>query len=321
MTRRRQLSSDDAAATLTTAAAATVFDVVGSFISSQRGETHSARPTKMSINVQTAPLGQRPLSMTVEDEGERANYCDVFGESLDMLFDHPRVAITAPVGRVWTHERSGIRVEIPRTKDDSNWSLQADAVWLASIYLSEHLQEVTEEEGFVGKTLELGCGAGLLGLAIASSHPNAHVVISDYPDEGIMETLQQSVKLNNLENRVTVQPLDWNDPSLLRGELFDTVTAADTLWMSELHTPLCETLKVTMSAHAKAHIIAGLHTGRLTIQRFLETAERNGLSISKLVEYHSVSGQCREWAAEREGENRDVMNRWLVYIRLTRRPS
>ncbi|KAG8764967.1 hypothetical protein FS842_000039 [Serendipita sp. 407] len=251
------------------------------------------------------------------EEGETTSYCEFFGESLDLLFDHPQVAITAPAGQQWTHERSGIRLEIPRTKDDSNWALQADAVWLASIYLSERLLEVTEGERFEGKTLELGCGAGLLGLAIATSHPHSRVVLSDYPDEGIIETLQRNVAGNHLGHRVKVAPLDWNDPGALHGERFDTIVAADSLWMSELHSPLCETLKMTMATHAKAHIIAGLHTGRLTIQRFLEAADKSGLTALKVIEYHSVSGEHRDWSPEREGERREVMNRWLVYIRLT----
>jgi EEF1A N-terminal glycine/lysine methyltransferase len=117
----------------------------------------------------------------------------------------------------------------------------------------------------------------------------------------------------------TVLPLDWNDPSGLQGRTFDTVVAADTLWMSELHIPFCRTIHIALrgTEHAQAHLLAGLHTGRYTIQRFLETAQSEGLVITKLVEHHISGNRRREWAVERPDENTTERARWLVYIRLS----
>lgn len=89
---------------------------------------------------------------------------ETFAESLGLLFDRPQIAVTKAPKEHWLHESTGVVLGIPQVHDAANWRLQADAVWGASIYLAEHL-EVCLEGSFEGETLELGSGAGLLGMA------------------------------------------------------------------------------------------------------------------------------------------------------------
>lgn len=136
-----------------------------------------------------------------------------------------------------------------------------------------------------------------------------------------MSTLVQNVERNKLTSRVTVRPLDWNDDSGLQGETFDTIVAADTLWNSELHIPFCKTILrcLRKQPQAKAHVVAGLHTGRYALQNFIETAQRLSLDVLNVIEYRFTDGQERTWGVEREGETREDMTRWLLYITVKHR--
>jgi hypothetical protein len=87
----------------------------------------------------------------------------IFATSLELLYDHPQTCVTVTKGKLWTHQPSGIVLDIPEVATAENWSLQADAIWNASIFLSEHLDML--DESFEGDILELGSGGGLLGSA------------------------------------------------------------------------------------------------------------------------------------------------------------
>lgn len=115
-------------------------------------------------------------------------------------------------------------------------------MWQASVYLADHLPRP-----LVGKrVLELGAAAGLPGLVTAfgikGDEPEV-VVLSDYPDEGILAQLKANVELNGGESGVRVEVVGhaWGTEDGL-GDKFDVVLAADVLWMEEMHEALCTTL-------------------------------------------------------------------------------
>jgi len=143
------------------------------------------------------------------------------------------------------------------------------------------------------------------------------VTLSDYPDDGIISALEENVARNDLNGRVTVLPLDWNNASSLKGKKYDRIVAADTLWSSELHLPFCQTLQAGLRLKAKAHLLAGLHTGRYVLQNFMTVARDLGFVIDKLLEYHITKQETREWELEREGESNEDRVHWLLYIRLS----
>lgn len=143
-------------------------------------------------------------------------------------------------------ERAGqktIRIRTPQTCSE-NWVLQADGVWQAARYLADHLPD-----DLAGKRLlELGAAAGLPGIvaAVGGVEPGC-VVLSDYPDPGILKQLEENVSLNRGESRVRVEVRGhcWGTEEALEelgGERFDVVMAADILWKEEAHEALCKTL-------------------------------------------------------------------------------
>jgi predicted nicotinamide N-methyase len=142
---------------------------------------------------------------------------------------------------VWCLESTGIKIKIPDTESE-NWALQADGVWQAAVYMADHLPRPFKGK----KVLELGAAAGLPGIVSAfgdaDDEPGA-VVLSDYPDKGILARLEENVEANRRTSRVVVKVEGhaWGSADGLRDK-FDVVLAADVLWMEHMHEALCKTL-------------------------------------------------------------------------------
>lgn len=139
--------------------------------------------------------------------------------------------------------QKSVRIRTPQTCSE-NWTLQADGVWQAARYLADNLPRDMKGK----RVLELGAAAGLPGIiaAFGGVEPEC-VVLSDYPDPGILKQLEENVVVNRGESRTLVEVHGhcWGSEEALDelgGERFDVVMAADILWKEEAHEALCETL-------------------------------------------------------------------------------
>lgn len=239
---------------------------------------------------------------------------DVFADSLGVLFDHAPVAVTRTA--IWTHEPSGITLAVPQVAEAKNWGLQADAIWVSSIFVAENLDMFFGHDRLDGRhVLELGAGAGMTGISIDRRWNDARVVLTDYPDAGILRTLQQNVA-RNLEpagTRVQVRGHAWGSTEGIDENNYHVVTAIDTLWTSETHVALCQSITQALKREedCRAYMVAGIHTGRYVLDTFLKTVVQYGLCIDYLVELRVRDGYERDWYAGRE-DTRE----WLLYIRL-----
>jgi len=167
--------------------------------------------------------------------------------------------------------------------------------------------------------LELGAAAGLPGILIAKKFPDIAVTVSDYPDELLIRNLANNVARNGVADTCRTGPYAWgSDPSALIGgsDGFDVVIAADTLWNPELHGLFVEALRVTLrkSPSSRIYIVAGLHTGRYTIQAFLRILATNGFELETIAEIQSSNLDRREWSVSREGEDDRERRRWVVWL-------
>ncbi|KZV96802.1 hypothetical protein EXIGLDRAFT_833374 [Exidia glandulosa HHB12029] len=266
---------------------------------------------------------------------------DILADTLaSFIGQGERVSFGAP-GDLYTHQRTGVVVSPPDTLA-SNWALHASAVWASAIFLADHIDELHIPPAAEGqapfRVIELGAGAGLPGLAIAkAARYAAEVWLSDYPDPLLLHRLKENVLRNGVDRNTHVVGHAWGTESFASiGEVgervplggFDLIVAADTLWNSEAHRPLCETLRRLLRASqtdlhrcGRAVLVAGLHTGRYAVQRFLDIASETGLEICELRE-RTFSGSSdtdgieaeRPWAAERYHEEEFERRRWLVWI-------
>ncbi|THH12090.1 hypothetical protein EW145_g230 [Phellinidium pouzarii] len=176
-------------------------------------------------------------------------------------------------------------------------------------------------------------------------NPLWRVTLSDYPDDLLIENLRANVRENgfminelctsgasnsthdsNSQGRVRVVPYAWGDdipPALLssgspsKDEGYDLIIAADTLWNAGLHEAFLYTLQrlLRRAPHARVHLVAGLHTGRLTLRMFLNLVHfKSELNVLEVEEWE-VSGERakRAWE-ERLDEDTAERRRWIVWI-------
>ncbi|KAG6865327.1 hypothetical protein C0991_003427 [Blastosporella zonata] len=269
---------------------------------------------------------------------------DIFSTSLEALFDYQPITL-ASAGSVYTYEcknpsAKGCATDAPikitlLTPDTlpENWSLHASDIWVSSRYLADHLDQlgiesIAERKAPAGekvRILELGASAGLPGILIAKVFDNVSVVVSDYPDELLIKTLANNVERNGVSGTCVAVPYAWgSDPSSVIGDkgAFDVVVAADTLWNPTIHTLFIQSLQLTLkkSPSARIHLVAGLHTGRYTIQSFLTAAQEAGFVIESAIEKEVKGLQERPWDVQFDDDERD-RRRWVGWMILKWRAS
>ncbi|KAL0953865.1 hypothetical protein HGRIS_005040 [Hohenbuehelia grisea] len=277
--------------------------------------------------------------MPIEDQND-ADLApeDVLSSSLESLYQYQPITY-ASAGSLLTYVTKSkhlntqpvqITVRTPDTQA-ANWDLHASSIWVSAHYLADHIHELhleevlaeSERSGSCTTVLELGAGAGLPGVLIAKLYGahGAMVTLSDYPDEYITRTLIENVADNGVSSFCRVAPYAWGAditpllPSPQDG--FDIIIAADTLWNRASHEILIQTLCAGLkrTRHARIHLVAGLHTGRYTLQSFMNAISSSGFEIARAEEREVQGLQRRDWDISRsEGEDEAERRRWVVWM-------
>ncbi|EMD39256.1 hypothetical protein CERSUDRAFT_81998, partial [Gelatoporia subvermispora B] len=271
---------------------------------------------------------------------------DVLADSLETLYDYVPVTHSA-AGLLYTYEPKNtllhgstptpITLRTPDTHS-ANWSLHASSIWVASLYIADHLDDLQFEthiraaagRGGRLRVLELGAAAGLPSITIAKAYNDVQAVASDYPDDKLIAALAENIVRNDVESRCVAVPYAWGtDPSpLLEAATdsspglsagFDIIVAADTLWNAETHelllNSICSTLR--RSPDARAYLVAGFHTGRYAVQAFLKLVSASGLRVDTLQERAVNGSGSRPWDVERaDTEDEQERRRWVVWLSL-----
>ncbi|KAJ4475054.1 putative methyltransferase-domain-containing protein [Lentinula aciculospora] len=257
---------------------------------------------------------------------------DILNSSLEILYDYQPITL-AFTGSVFTYTSNSsaltVTLHTPDT-DASNWSLHASSIWASSQYLADHLEDLHLEYHIANSQqqkihlLELGAGAGLPGILIAKSYPDILVTVSDYPDDQLIRTLSENIENNRVSFNCHAKAYAWGTDSstLLQSSspfphLYDVIISADTLWNSDSHGIFVDSLKGTLrrASSSRIHLIAGLHTGRYTLQSFLDAALQSGFDIESLEERERSGTRKREWDVSRaEQEDDRERRKWLLWI-------
>ncbi|KAF9240625.1 WD40-repeat-containing domain protein [Melanogaster broomeanus] len=262
------------------------------------------------------------------DEGILASYNpeDILSASLQILYDYSPITHSSPgsvftytvkPGRVPARPLNQIELMTPDTQP-SNWALHASSVWVSSLFIADHLEDLQIDSlpsQKIVRVLELGAGAGLPSILIGSMYQSASITVTDYPDDNLIRTLSDNVRRNGVSERCRAVPYGSGDPG--NESLFDIVIAADTLWNPELHAPFIDTLCTCLkrSSDSRIHLVAGLHTGRYTIQAFLDGTKRSGLVVQSATEREVSGTQSRPWDVSRaEDEDERERRRWVVWM-------
>jgi nicotinamide N-methyltransferase len=259
---------------------------------------------------------------------------DILSTSLEVLYDYTPI-VHSSAGSLFTYTiksslssanapPQSITLRTPDTQS-RNWSLHASSIWVSSIHLADHIDRLRLSSIKPITVLELGAGAGLPGILISICYENVLVTTSDFPDDLLIRTLSENVE-RNLAHKCRVVPYAWgSDVSVLgiggddENAGFDVIVAADTLWNSELHHPFIETLRMTLkkTAEARIHLVAGLHTGRYTLQAFMDAIERSEFVFEDITEKDVNREVERKWDVTRaEDEDEKERRRWVVWMTL-----
>ncbi|KAI6041312.1 WD40-repeat-containing domain protein [Pisolithus marmoratus] len=250
---------------------------------------------------------------------------DILSSSLQTLYDFTPITHSTP-GSIFTYiieptllpisnAARVIELETPDPQP-SKWDLHASSIWIAAVYLADHIEDLELhrfQDREVVRVLELGA-------------------VSDYPDEHLIRTLSENILQNGVSGVARAVPYDWgtNISALVdaygdretpqNDVLFDVIIAADTLWNPALHKQFIQSLIMSLkrSPDSRVYLVAGLHTGRYTIQAFLRSIETDGcgLVVESLSERQVTAAQTsRSWDVTRaENEDERERRRWIVWI-------
>ncbi|KIY70592.1 hypothetical protein CYLTODRAFT_391905 [Cylindrobasidium torrendii FP15055 ss-10] len=246
---------------------------------------------------------------------------DILCGSLQSLYNYEPITLTS-AGAAFVYKTSfgpTIYLQTPDT-EASNWALHASSIWNSSRFIADHIDSIPIPHEHA-RILELGAGAGLPGITLALRRPDAEVVVSDYPDAKLIQTLTENVERNVPQGNARAAAYGWGtDTKVALGQRkFDVVVAADTLWNSEFHALLVRTLDMVLEDAGKVYLVAGLHTGRYTLDAFFKAVTKAGFAVESADEMRVDGGETRKWDATRPGADDDrERRRWVVWVVLKR---
>lgn len=137
-----------------------------------------------------------------------------------------------------------------RTAETAANGLFADNLWPGCFVMADILAH--NPHICLHKTiLELGAGAALPSV-VAGALGAKRVVVTDYPEQSVIENIEEVMEMNSIEQAVVVAHL-WGDPvedlrTCINNDFFDVVVLAEVLWKDthHLHDQLLQSLSKTL---------------------------------------------------------------------------
>lgn len=284
-------------------------------------------------------MSERPRRSPMEDDGgvggDRA--IDYFESSIESLFGQHQAASGEAGGLYTVHlpttgatddDNDGVTL-VYRIPASGTNKLFAHYQWDSGLVLCRFIHQHTghrranpapflEADVRGVSVLELGAGTGLPGLMSAKRGASS-VMITDYPDEGIMSALREGVSRAGMGDVASVVGLDWADKSSLErihashADGFERILGADLLWLSSSHAALLNAIHTLLShsPSARCILLSGFHTGRRALSHFFRLATTTTITANgrerklvvstdehgspRVAEYNVVTGCLRHW--------------------------
>lgn len=279
----------------------------------------------------SAPPPAAVPSAADNEEEEDDDDLDIFDSGLSSLFNVPPIGFSSSRGKPHVYSPPGgsglppVDVWTASPPAAVFSKLQAQYLWLAAVYLADRLALGTIRPR--GAVLELGAGAGLpsvvMGLRRKADAKNGEgegegpVVCTDYDDASVVANIARNVAAAAAP--VTVRGHTWGTETeslrALAPQGF-SLLLADTLWSTDTHALLLDSVLALLAPGGTAHIAAGLHTGRGPHERFAALAAERGLKMEKQEEVIYDQGAWAPHTAQGAGleEERGV----VIYYTLHR---
>ncbi|EKM76738.1 hypothetical protein AGABI1DRAFT_131032 [Agaricus bisporus var. burnettii JB137-S8] len=173
-------------------------------------------------------------------------------------------------------------------------TLLADHLFSPSFFFAERIERKLLSAPKC-TVIELGAGAALPSLLLSTQpNPPSLIVITDYPDDGILGNLFSNVKRNReyAHPSCTVHALGYawgTDPQELLDLLpehktgYDTMILSDLVHLDSFHDILLKSISLLLSKTetARLHVAAGKYTQPHVCDMFLTKAKGSGLILEE----------------------------------------
>ncbi|KAH3671941.1 hypothetical protein OGAPHI_000127 [Ogataea philodendri] len=146
--------------------------------------------------------------------------------------------------------------------------------WEASLYLSQYLLNSDQCDLSGQKVLELGCGTGLIGMALSKYHPTVKKVFMTDGDSQLIDNLPYNLQLNDIpvdSPKLHVSKLWWGEDGLPDSEI-NTIVAADVTYDSSILDDLISVIYESMTENK--------HSATLVTTAYIAATVRNENTIA-----------------------------------------
>lgn len=127
--------------------------------------------------------------------------------------------------------------------------------------------------------LELGCGCGIVGIALAQAITDCHVLLTDLPE--VDELVDRNIEAANpaIASSIAFTPLDWEAslPPAVQSKSFDIIIAAECIYNTDSIPPLINTLCALLTRSPKAVVLVSTKVRHSSEAMFHDLANKSGL--------------------------------------------
>ncbi|KAF7316112.1 hypothetical protein MIND_00129300 [Mycena indigotica] len=187
-------------------------------------------------------------------------------------------------------------------KEGKAITLLADHLFSPGLFLAEKIERaVIQAPG--RNVIELGAGTGLPSLLLSiCDPPPASVIVTDYPDPGILGNLARNIE----RNKHLVSPgcdlhccgHEWGtDVSAISSlskrpdHKYDMIILSDLLHFHSSHAMLISSVVALLATDGCVHVAAGYYTKPHVCENFLRLAAESGLDFDEVI----AGGGERDW--------------------------
>ncbi|KAJ7061004.1 hypothetical protein C8F01DRAFT_1141555 [Mycena amicta] len=187
-------------------------------------------------------------------------------------------------------------------KEGKAITLLADHLFSPGLFLAEKIERGTIRAPR-GNVIELGAGTGLPSLLLSTlPTPPVSIVVTDYPNPGILGNLALNVERNRhlVSSGCDVHCYghEWGTdvapllPSSRRpDQKYDLVILSDLLHFHSSHAALISSVDALLAPDGCVHVAAGYYTKPYVCDDFLRLAAETGLVFDEVI----AEGEEQEW--------------------------